>query len=348
MTLRRIARHAATLGLVLVPSRVWAEEMPHVAFVLDVSCSDVAGASGAETTRKLFALEMDALLVEPGADVTTVVVKCTGTNAAVSVVDPITRKTVAREVTLAGFPPAARARAMAIAAAELVAASWAEAAMKAPEIPPAVPPPARAREDRAVVSERARAHLEAPVTVAVPDTHHAFGAGILLRALPSEVAQIGGVLRYETDLGALRKEGRWMAGAALDVGASHGRASTALGKVDADTFDAGGELQIAWRVAMAFALRGGLGLRVGRTELVGRSNDVAAVSSGSVHGMWTAPHAMLAARLMPLGALVFEANLEGGDVLAGPKGDVVTADATKHVAFRGGYVASSLWAGAQF
>lgn len=85
----------------------------------------------------------------------------------VSIDDLVTRKSVRRVVALDDVPPAGRARALALAAAELLRASWAELALPAVPLPEA-PVPTAIR--RAVLAHMRPAVMAEAATAATPPT----------------------------------------------------------------------------------------------------------------------------------------------------------------------------------
>src|SRR5204863_3029658 len=91
-----------------------------------------------------------AALVEASPDeaTTQVTATCSGEAAHLRVLDPTTGKSVERSVALSQAAPTARARLLALAIAELVAASWSELESNPdPKAPPAAPlAPVEARE----------------------------------------------------------------------------------------------------------------------------------------------------------------------------------------------------------
>jgi len=129
-------------------------ERPHVS--IDIAGCDPALASEA---RRIAAIELRATLVDtaPDATVTRVTATCRNTVAELEVVDPTTGKSLGRAVTLAEAPQNGRARLLALAVAELVAASWSELQNnpqpRAPTATPLAPAPAR-EAARVAVSER--------------------------------------------------------------------------------------------------------------------------------------------------------------------------------------------------
>jgi hypothetical protein len=129
-------------------------ERPHVS--IDVFGCDAALAREAQ---RIAAIELRATLVDAAPDVTVtqVTATCRNTLAELEVIDPTTGKSLARTVALTDAPLNGRARLLALAVAELVAASWSELQSNPqPRAMPATPlAPYRAREAaRAVVADR--------------------------------------------------------------------------------------------------------------------------------------------------------------------------------------------------
>ncbi|HEX3697602.1 MAG TPA: hypothetical protein VH374_19680 [Polyangia bacterium] len=124
----------------------------------------------AREAQRIAAIELRAVLVEQTSDgaTTQIAATCDAASADLQVLDPTTGKSLRRSVALFQAAPAARARLLALAIAELVAASWSELETNPePKAPPAVPlAPVTAREAaRGVV---ARAPIEVGV---VADAH---------------------------------------------------------------------------------------------------------------------------------------------------------------------------------
>jgi hypothetical protein len=77
--------------------------------------------------RRIVAAELGARAANiAGQDVTQITVRCEGTRVAIHVEDPLSRKAVQRSFDIGLSDPRARARLVAIAATELVLASWVE------------------------------------------------------------------------------------------------------------------------------------------------------------------------------------------------------------------------------
>jgi hypothetical protein len=120
-------------------------DRPGVSIIV-VGCDTVL----AGEAQRIAAVELRATLVNapPDPSVTRVTAACQGASAALEVRDPMTGKSLQRTVALTETAPKARARLLALAVAELVAASWSELESNPqPRAPPAEPlPPYAARE----------------------------------------------------------------------------------------------------------------------------------------------------------------------------------------------------------
>ena len=127
-------------------------DKPRVSIAV-VGCED----SLAREAQRIAAIELRAALVEASDDGATTQVEaaCADDVARIRVLDPMTGKSVERSVALSATAPNARARLLALAIAELVAASWYELERNPePKVPPAAPlAPERARDAaRAVIA----------------------------------------------------------------------------------------------------------------------------------------------------------------------------------------------------
>lgn len=104
------------------------------------SCSRLDEAA----VRRIFAADLGTPIAsEPNSNVTDVTIRCEGARVIVRVRDPLSRKVLERSFDSTSFGDRGEARLVAIAASELVMASWAElAANPAPEVEPEGPAPA--------------------------------------------------------------------------------------------------------------------------------------------------------------------------------------------------------------
>ena len=99
------------------------ENRPRVSIIV-VGCSDAL----AREAQRIAAIELRAALVDgtPDAATTQVTATCGTESAKLQVIDPTTGKSLERAVAVSQAAPTARARLLALAIAELVAASWSE------------------------------------------------------------------------------------------------------------------------------------------------------------------------------------------------------------------------------
>jgi hypothetical protein len=119
----------------------------------------------------------------------------------VDVIDSVTQKRVGRDLALEKLPADGRALALAVAAEELLRASWAELALRGVHSPQTAAPP----EVRAVVEK-------SPPAPALPRRHVALGARLAFERF------LGGQTHYGADLFGAVPLGR-VAGGLLAVGA---------------------------------------------------------------------------------------------------------------------------------
>ena len=121
------------------------EDKPRVSIVV-VGCDDTL----AREAQRIAAIELRAALVDatPDAATTQITATCGASSANLRVIDPTTGKSLERSVALSQAAASARARLLALAIAELVAASWSELESNPePKAPPAAPlAPVAARE----------------------------------------------------------------------------------------------------------------------------------------------------------------------------------------------------------
>ncbi|MBK6695439.1 MAG: hypothetical protein IPG50_24985 [Myxococcales bacterium] len=320
---------------------------PRVALATE-ACVGTDGApfAAAAETAKLLALELRAVVVAAQDDVTLVRVACTPPLTLLQVDDPLTRKTLLRKVDLSAFPATARARALALAAAELVAASWAEAAINPePKVEPAGPPPPKVERETVAARVPVVATVVAPAnTLGTPRKRHALSVAAAGKSVVGEINQFGGTLRYAGDL----TERRLGLGVSLDLSAVQGRTRVELGGVAASVVDVAGGLHGFALVGDRWKVRGGVGLRVGSARLEGIPSTVGGAAADSVASVFSAPHGALGLLFQTESALFVEGGVEGGIILSGPVGRVVAPGRVDTVAFAGVYVAPTLGAGAAF
>lgn len=252
--------------------------------------------------------------------------------------DLVTRKSVTRTLTLDGIPASAAPRALAIAAAELLRASWAE--LELVDVPSAeaeVVDALRVRV-RGLREARRLTPPEAPVPVVRPPEPRpapvervTMGVAGVVRAFPGGgVAPAGGRVVLDLPVAAGVR-------LALDAEAVFGSAYHPLGSIDLGLASGG----IALRYdASLDVLRVGLGLRVagGGAWTAGHPSTSGAVgASGS--GFVLIVGGVLVVDV-PLGDVVSaRLDVEGGGA---PVGFLAYVDTAPVAGFVGGYLAASL------
>lgn len=223
---------ALAAALALLTTRAAAEE-PHPRVRLDVSpCIGVS----ASDVRRIVAVELGALLTRdgdlPDATATRVEVRCDQQIVRLVVEDPITGKSLQRSVDLDDSAPSTRARLIALAASELVYASWAELAVNPqPEVPVSGPRPA----PEIVAAVRDTVQRKLPVRLNPPKPMRILGVASRRWFLSEEGDLWGGGVRLADDPFALFG---WSADAIVE----HGRINASLGSVDIDTATLGGSI----------------------------------------------------------------------------------------------------------
>ncbi len=142
--------------------------------------------------------------------------------------DALTNKRVRREVDLGDVPASGRPRALALAAAELLRASWAELALPPPRATPAPVAPAPVR---LAVTQRLREALrpsEPPPPPRAPVRRWDLNASFVLQTFPAaNVALLGGRVAV-----SYLPSPQWPLRIRLDLGAQSGTAFDPLGEID--------------------------------------------------------------------------------------------------------------------
>lgn len=154
-----------------------------------------------------------------------------GARYSLEVIDATTRRRVSRELALERLPPDGRAFAVAVAAEELLRASWAELALRGAHSAETAAPP-EARAEAAEVAPRPRA----------PRRFVALGARLAFEHF------LGGQTHYGADLFGALPVGRFATGV-LALGARRARSADAPhGRIDASALSAELGLSISlWR-----------------------------------------------------------------------------------------------------
>lgn len=276
----------------------------------------------AREAQRIAAIELRATLVDPTPDgtVTQVTATCRDSVAALAVMDPTTGKSVERTVALADAAPNGRARLLALAIAELVAASWSELQSNPqPRAPPATPlAPYAAREAaRAAVAGRAL-ELDAAFDM------HVLASGDFL---------FGGGARAAL----------WMTSSLFvrfDALADYAELGRATGSVAVIMPSASVALGGARSIGTSLQPAISLGLRAGYVRMNGIATGTSASTGSREQGMWLGPELTLQvsawarARVHPVLAVAVGAHV------LGVRGTVDNGDDVKAIGIWGGVSAA--------
>jgi hypothetical protein len=231
----------------------------------------------------------------------------------VAIEDAATDKRVARRIALGDVAPPARARALALAVAELLRASWLE--LTVPDAPPPQAPVAPVV--RAAVARRIAATVPAAPAASLagegsrlrPRTTGISVAGVW-RAYPStDTAMAGGRVSIATPFLAESLLVRF------DAGAAFGAARDVLGDVTTGLASAGGAVVFATPRDAMFGFAAGPRLEAGLAWASGTAT-VSTTSSSSGSGFVASASllSVVSFRIAPTWWLAFE--LEGGGVIS--------------------------------
>ena len=253
---------------------------------------------------------------------------CSGATVEVQVEDPVTQKTLLRRVNLHRQAQRGQSRALAIAIAELMTASWSELLLKRPA--------------SKVESEAPMAPLE--VTTRAIDALPALqprgvlrveGLG-LARALPSSSAvSWGGAVRV---LWVPRE--RW--GVLGDHALEHGSLTLAEGELVVDAVSASASAVMLFSLAAWFEVHAGVGARFGVGRIVGRPADPRTLEGKSVTGAWGGPMTSVGIGFV-VGPVLFGVTAELGYSAVGLSATVNGARAVGLDAFWSGLGVSLGW-----
>ncbi len=259
---------------------------------------------------------------------TWVVARCAGSRVVLEVNDPLSRKTVQRSFDLSTSSPKARGRLVAIAAAELVLASWAELSQRPklrvePEGAPPDPDETRAaieRVRRPSVAARASETEEMALLPVRPSGRPApmpgDRAGLRVVALGSGRGftnhagmLYGGGIRFG---GEAAEYSGWALDALVETGSL---ATSGSGRFRVDTWTVGGMLYLCGGLGRHLTVRGGAGLRAGlavsSSQAVSMSELAPKAGTRNSPAIWGWP--MLAASSsLRVGRFVLDLSGEGG------------------------------------
>ena len=257
----------------------------------------------AEDVRRILGIELHAALDPsdlPSPLATRVRVGCTGPLAKLHVVDPITGKSLDREIDVMAMAPKAVARLLALAITELVAASWTEAETNPrPAVPPAGPPPPP--------------EMKQAVREAVEQRE----AGQVVRTwnLSAAVGARGGSAGpiYGGGLGLRFNAADW-GGLSLDATAHYGVSGAPLGLISQGNLSLGLSAYVQY-AAPRYALRAGVGARGGPVWLVGQPYSLDAAAGTTLFGVWGGPMLTASLSVPVYPAIALEASAEAGYVV---------------------------------
>ncbi|HEY8090105.1 MAG TPA: hypothetical protein VIF09_19725, partial [Polyangiaceae bacterium] len=264
---------------------------PRIELAIEPSCG---GLSPAEV-RRIASIELrseavDAPVHDEGT--TRAELSCEGELARIRVLDPLTGKTLARNIALGSVAATARSRLLALAVAELVAASWIE--LETNPTPAAVPvAPVVRTEDRAAAREVVREKVVTPPPATAPSPPRLEGppawrlTGELgLRWLAVDTDPLVG-LGARLVMDPLRT-----VGLELDLLGEHSATSSSLGAVALDSLSVGAVVRLRHELG-PFTFHGGPGARLGFVRISGAPGSAATAVGNTVDGAWGAPLAAL-------------------------------------------------------
>jgi hypothetical protein len=261
-----------------------------------------------EGVREIVRVELGALLVpeggNPGSDVTQVHVTCGPTTTMLRVDDPVTGKSLTREIDLSKEASAARPRLLALAIVELVSASWTELeANPQPKVKPvgAVASPTAKAAAKKIVEDKLPPPPAPPPSLRIEAL--AGRRWFFPRTGPSNMF---GLRLGDDRIGSIGTLG-WLA----DMVVEHAGVNDSLGTVNVDLVSASVAI-VAQHHTDALSLRAGLGLRYGSARISGTPIDAAHVESSSLAGVWGGPLVVAGVGFTPLRPLVLEVLVEGG------------------------------------
>lgn len=312
---------AAPLSLALAGSLLAGpspDDAPITAGQLHVEVTE-CGALDAGEVERLLRIELLVVTQEiRSGPPLEVALRCAAPTMSIAVADPLTGKRLSRDVPLPPEEPG-RERVVALAIAQLFAASWLELLLPSPPVEPELAPtpvPSAKAEPRAVEAARVlvRERVEKrPRSIAV-----AFGGIVRGRALEAEPVLMGG--------GELDLRG-WFGNAAivLRLGAEAGSARRAQGSVRAlvllASLGAAGRLRLAprWDLGGVVLVGGGVGRLRGDPSQPGVPTGTATAFTGALVAG--------AGPRLRLGRVALELDAELGGMLRAPQGIVASGRA---------------------
>lgn len=289
------------LALVCSPSISHAQDSsPGVTLQID-ECID----TDADSVRRILVIELGTSMPPsapgPATAVTRVELTCQGELIEIRVHDPVTGKSLIRRISPGNRK--GRERLLALAAMELVVASWIELEATPEPVAPAADTVVDARARRSA-KQVARQRLPSPrwqTTAAllgnaswIGDIHAGFGGRVIRDRSPRRPLEAG-----------------WAFGWAADVVAQSASSSVALGTITINSISAGGVVHLQRRLG-AMRVRAGLGARVGAASITGKPNAPDDAMGNQITGFTASPILRLSAQLGAARGLSVDVVAESG------------------------------------
>jgi hypothetical protein len=289
------------LFLTLASSEAHADERPIAASAR--GCGDL----DEDELERLLGLELIAAGLDDPTVVLTVRFECEGSTVLVTARDPMTSKQLVRRIPAPSDAAVGREREIALAAFQLLLASWLELLLenRPPPVEEGVPP-----EALAAAEEVASAAVEAPGT----RVDLGLGVGGRLRSLGQLLPTLRAGLRGG---GWIGEPGPAVFGR---VDFEIGRASREIGEVDLYAVLAG--IELAWRFALSprWGMDLGVSLAGGYAHLAARDPQ-AGISAESIGG-FTGEGGAFTGPVLTIGDVAVALVIEGGYSVPNPLGRV--------------------------
>ncbi|MCG8418874.1 MAG: hypothetical protein MJE77_13130 [Proteobacteria bacterium] len=287
----------------------------------------------AEKVRRLLLIELGTSMPQnppqPGTAVTTVELTCAGTLIEIRVHDPVTGKSLIRRISPGNRE--GRERLLALAAMELVVASWIELEATPQSVAPAAD---------TVVDIKARKSARQ----------------LLRRRLPSRsrppspswdsVAILLGDAVWTGDLHAgvgvrVIRDSSGVIGWAADVIAQSSSETVTLGRVTTNSIAGSATVHVLHRMGK-LRLRGGVGARIGAVSMTGKPNSPMMATGGQITGFTSSPVLRLDAQYRAIHGFVIALAAEFGVHLLATRGLV---DGTKQSVLAGPWLGGQIGIG---
>jgi hypothetical protein len=287
--MKRLLALPTVLFVAIPNARADAPRPAHVEMHID-PCAPV----DADDARRIVAIELRAEVADPSTTdpaTTRVEVACVDRVVELRVTDPLTGKSLTRRVALADQPKKSRSRLLALAIAELIAASWSELETNPePAVAPAAPPaPVEEKEAaRRTVASRVpppmRVGAPRPVAPPVQFEDHGVRVSAVVGTRWFMVGSdplFGIGARATFDLAAGPE-------ISIDAMAESGSVSSALGTIAVDSWTVGAAAS-AHRTFGRLTLHAGGGLRLGLAHFSGDPSSSALTEGRTLSAPWGGP-----------------------------------------------------------